>query len=150
MKLQRLREQVLEANLELVRRGLVLYTFGNASGISREEGLVVIKPSGVPYDQLKPEQIKEFNVTKDDNFNTYYPGHRIAMPPPLSDGKVTYVDGTKSTLDQQVRDVVQFLAWASEPHLEERNRTGIRVILFLLALAGLMYAVKRQVWADQH
>jgi L-ribulose-5-phosphate 4-epimerase len=51
--LQHLREQVLEANLELVRRGLVLYTFGNASGISREEGLVVIKPSGVPYEEMK-------------------------------------------------------------------------------------------------
>jgi L-ribulose-5-phosphate 4-epimerase len=55
--LQRLREQVLDANLELVRRGLVLYTFGNASGISREEGLVVIKPSGVPYEQMKPEHL---------------------------------------------------------------------------------------------
>jgi L-ribulose-5-phosphate 4-epimerase len=55
--LQGLREQVLEANLELVRRGLVLYTFGNASGISREEGLVVIKPSGVPYEELKPEHL---------------------------------------------------------------------------------------------
>ena len=48
------------------------------------------------------------------------------------------------------RDVVEFLAWASEPHLEDRNRTGVRVILFLLAMAGLMYAVKRQVWADKH
>jgi L-ribulose-5-phosphate 4-epimerase len=55
--LPRLREQVLEANLELVRRNLVLYTFGNASGISREEGLVVIKPSGVPYEQMKPEHL---------------------------------------------------------------------------------------------
>src|SRR5271166_1190314 len=55
--LQSLREQVLEANLELVRRGLVLYTFGNASGISRDEGLVVIKPSGVPYGELKPEHL---------------------------------------------------------------------------------------------
>jgi L-ribulose-5-phosphate 4-epimerase len=55
--LQRLREQVLEANLELVRRNLVLYTFGNASGISREEGLVVIKPSGVPYEQMKSEHM---------------------------------------------------------------------------------------------
>ncbi len=52
-----LRQQVLEANLELVRRGLVLYTFGNASGVAREEGLVVIKPSGVPYEQLKPEHM---------------------------------------------------------------------------------------------
>jgi L-ribulose-5-phosphate 4-epimerase len=55
--LQRLRAQVLEANLELVRRNLVLYTFGNASGISREDGLVVIKPSGVPYEQMKLEHL---------------------------------------------------------------------------------------------
>ena len=57
MLLQHLREQVLEANLELVRRGLVLYTFGNASGVDREQGLVVIKPSGVDYDHLKPEHM---------------------------------------------------------------------------------------------
>lgn len=57
MKLKDLREQVLDANLELVRRGLVLYTFGNASGISREEGLVVIKPSGVLYESMKPEDL---------------------------------------------------------------------------------------------
>ena len=55
--LPQLREEVLEANLELVRRGLVLYTFGNASGISREKGLVVIKPSGVPYDEMRPEHL---------------------------------------------------------------------------------------------
>jgi len=57
MILKALREEVLEANLELVRRGLVLYTFGNASGIAREEGLVVIKPSGVPYENMKPEDL---------------------------------------------------------------------------------------------
>jgi L-ribulose-5-phosphate 4-epimerase len=52
MQLLRLQTEVLEANLEIVRRGLVLYTFGNASGIDRETGLVAIKPSGVPYDQM--------------------------------------------------------------------------------------------------
>ncbi|MEZ2345858.1 L-ribulose-5-phosphate 4-epimerase [Terriglobus sp. RCC_193] len=57
MLLKELREEVLEANLELVRRGLVLYTFGNASGVDREQGLVVIKPSGVDYDKLKPEHM---------------------------------------------------------------------------------------------
>jgi len=57
MLLKRLREEVLEANLELVRKGLVLYTFGNASGISREDKKVVIKPSGVPYEKLKPEHM---------------------------------------------------------------------------------------------
>src|SRR6201998_3817994 len=55
--LKRLREEVLDANLELVRRGLVLYTFGNASGIAREEGFVVIKPSGVPYDSMKAKDL---------------------------------------------------------------------------------------------
>jgi L-ribulose-5-phosphate 4-epimerase len=57
MLLKTLREEVLEANLELVRRGLVLYTFGNVSGIDRKESLVAIKPSGVPYEKLTPEQI---------------------------------------------------------------------------------------------
>jgi L-ribulose-5-phosphate 4-epimerase len=52
--LEALRSEVLEANLELVRRGLVIYTFGNASGVSREQGLVVIKPSGVPYEKMTP------------------------------------------------------------------------------------------------
>jgi L-ribulose-5-phosphate 4-epimerase len=57
MRLQSLREEVLEANLELVRRGLVLYTFGNASGIDRASGLVVIKPSGVAYDKMTPADL---------------------------------------------------------------------------------------------
>lgn len=55
--LETLREQILEANLELVRRGLVVYTFGNASGIDRASGLVAIKPSGVPYDTMKPSDL---------------------------------------------------------------------------------------------
>jgi L-ribulose-5-phosphate 4-epimerase len=57
MLLQTLREEVLEANLELVRRGLVLFTFGNTSGISRKDRLIAIKPSGVAYETLTPEQI---------------------------------------------------------------------------------------------
>jgi L-ribulose-5-phosphate 4-epimerase len=62
MILKSLREEVLEANLELVRRGLVLYTFGNASGIALEEGLLAIKPSGVPYDTMKPEDLVIVNL----------------------------------------------------------------------------------------
>ena len=57
MLLKSLRQEVLHANLELVRRGLVIYTFGNASGIDRKEGLIAIKPSGVPYEDLKPEHM---------------------------------------------------------------------------------------------
>lgn len=57
MSLERLREEVLEANLELVRRGLVIYTFGNASGIDRSAGLVVIKPSGLPYENMRVQDM---------------------------------------------------------------------------------------------
>jgi L-ribulose-5-phosphate 4-epimerase len=52
-----LRDEVFEANQELVRRGLVVFTFGNASGFDRSSGMVVIKPSGVPYDKLKPADL---------------------------------------------------------------------------------------------
>ena len=55
--LKQLREEVYEANMELVRRGLVLYTFGNGSGILRGDDLVAIKPSGVPYEKLRPEDL---------------------------------------------------------------------------------------------
>ncbi len=57
MSLKVLREAVCEANLELNRRGVVLYTWGNVSGIDRERGLVVIKPSGVSYDEMKPSHM---------------------------------------------------------------------------------------------
>ena len=57
MLLKNLREEVLEANLELVRQKLVIFTFGNASGFDRASGLAVIKPSGVPYDKLEPEDL---------------------------------------------------------------------------------------------
>ena len=55
--LESLKREVCEANLELVRRGLVIETWGNVSGLDRERGLMVIKPSGVPYDGMKPEHM---------------------------------------------------------------------------------------------
>jgi cytochrome c1 len=84
------------------------------------------------------------------NNNPYFPGHQIAMPAPLSDNSVTYADGTKATVAQEARDVVQFLAWAGEPQMEERKQTGLKAVLFLIAFAALMYAVKRSVWKNMH
>ena len=81
-------------------------------------------------------------------FNEYFPGHQIAMAPPLSDGRVDYADGTAATLDQQAKDVTAFLAWMAEPNLEERRRLGITVMLFLIVLTGMLYALKRQIWSD--
>ena len=53
--LKELKHKVYEANLDLVKNGLVLFTWGNVSGIDRKRGLVVIKPSGVSYAQMKPD-----------------------------------------------------------------------------------------------
>jgi L-ribulose-5-phosphate 4-epimerase len=57
MDLNELKESVYRANLELIESGLVLFTFGNVSGVDRERGLLVIKPSGVPYDELSPDNM---------------------------------------------------------------------------------------------
>jgi len=72
------------------------------------------------------------------------------MPPPLSDGVVTYADGTKATVPQMAHDVATFLAWASQPNLEIRHRTGARVFLFLIVAVGVFYAAKRKIWAVVH
>ena len=83
-------------------------------------------------------------------YNLYFPGQQIAMPPPLVEGSVEYADKTKSTVDQMSRDLTAFLAWAAEPELEWRKRMGVKVILFLLILTGLLYGIKRKVWSDLH
>jgi ubiquinol-cytochrome c reductase cytochrome b/c1 subunit len=79
-------------------------------------------------------------------YNKYFPGHFLAMPPPLTDDRVTYDDGTKATVDQMSRDVAAFLAWAAEPHMEARKRIGLQVIIFLIVFSGLLYFTKKRVW----
>jgi ubiquinol-cytochrome c reductase cytochrome c1 subunit len=91
-----------------------------------------------------------FKLNDGMNYDEYFPGHQIAMPPPLSDGAVSYADGIKATVPQMARDVVVFLTYASDPNLETRHRMGIRVIIFLLLFTGVLYAVKRKVWAGLH
>lgn len=84
------------------------------------------------------------------NYNAYFPGLQIAMAAPLSEGSVDYPDGTAPTTEQMARDVATFLAWTAEPELEARKRLGLKVLLFLLVLSGMLYAVKRAIWADVH
>jgi ubiquinol-cytochrome c reductase cytochrome b/c1 subunit len=81
-------------------------------------------------------------------YNAYMSGNRIGMPPPLSDGAVTYDDATPQTVDQYAKDVTAFLMWVAEPHLEARKRIGLGVISFLIVFAGLLYFVKRKIWSS--
>ena len=88
---------------------------------------------------------------KDDpQWNLYYPGHRIAMPMPLTDGAVKYTDGTPDKLENYAEDVTAFLSWAAEPTMTERKKIGFRALVFLIVLSVLMYQVKKRVWADAH
>ena len=107
---------------------------------------------------------KGLTVPANQHYNPYYAGdvsaywagdHEsvpkggfLAMPPPLRPGLVTFDDGTKPTVSNMARDVGAFIAWASEPKMEQRKRTGIAVIAYLLILAGLLYASYRKIWRD--
>ncbi len=84
------------------------------------------------------------------NYNAYFPGHQIAMPKPLNDDQVTYADGTKATVEQMSRDVATFLMWTAEPKLEERKRTGVKVMAFLGLLTVFLYLSYRRVRRQVH
>lgn len=83
-------------------------------------------------------------------YNTYMPGHIIAMAAPLSDGLVAYEDDSPQTASQYSKDVSEFLMWAAEPKMEDRKRMGVMVLLFLAAFAVVIYKVKKKVWSDLH
>jgi ubiquinol-cytochrome c reductase cytochrome c1 subunit len=84
------------------------------------------------------------------HYNLYFPGNWIAMPLPLSPDQVSYADGTSATVEQMASDVTTFLTWAGEPTLESRKQTGLKVMLFLIVLTGLLFATKRKIWAEVH
>ena len=88
-------------------------------------------------------------VTLDDGvyYNKYMAGNKIKMPNNLMDGLVEYADGTESTVDQMAKDVTTFLAWAAEPELEERHRTGVKVIIYLILLTTLVYLSMKKIWS---
>jgi cytochrome c1 len=93
---------------------------------------------------------KGFKLPPGGHYNEYFPGHNIAMPPPLQPGQVKYDDGTPETLQQYGKDVAAFLMWAAEPHMVQRKRIGFQVIVFLIVLTGLLYFTKKKVWHDVH
>jgi cytochrome c1 len=92
------------------------------------------------------EAPKGFNLPQGGHYNEYFPGHTIAMPPPLQDGQVKYDDGSPENLEQYSKDVAAFLQWAAEPHMMARKRIGFQVIIFLIVLSGLLYFTKKKVW----
>lgn len=83
-------------------------------------------------------------------YNKFAPGHYIGMKAPLLDNLVEYDDGTEATVEQMSKDVTEFLAWAADPHMNERKSLGIRVVIFLVLLTIMFIALKKEVWAHLH
>jgi len=80
-------------------------------------------------------------------YNKYMYGNKIKMAKPLTEGSVSYADGTEATESQMAMDVTAFLTWASEPHLEARHKAGLKVIMYLIILTILVYLSMRRLWS---
>tara|TARA_B100002051_G_scaffold261550_1_gene283183 strand:+ start:1065 stop:1847 length:783 start_codon:yes stop_codon:yes gene_type:complete len=80
-------------------------------------------------------------------YNKFMYGNKIKMSSPLSDGLIEYSDGTEATTEQMAKDVVSFLMWSAEPHLEARHKTGFRVIVYLIILSILVYFSMKKIWS---
>jgi ubiquinol-cytochrome c reductase cytochrome c1 subunit len=117
----------------------------------------IVTGYAAPPPGLKINDTQHYNPYMTGDLASYWsgskehvpPGGFIAMAPPLKANQVSFDDGTKSTLDQEAKDVSAFLMWAAEPKLEERKQTGFAVILYLLLFSGLLYASYRKVWKNE-
>jgi ubiquinol-cytochrome c reductase cytochrome b/c1 subunit len=136
-------------------------TLAKARGYSRGFPWFIIDAfPGLQYQEQGPDYIaailkgykdpppQGFTLPSGGHYNEYFPGHNIAMPPPLQDGQVTFDDGSPQTLEQYSKDVAAFLMWAAEPKLVQRKRVGFQVMIFLIVLTGLLYFTKKKVWHD--
>jgi ubiquinol-cytochrome c reductase cytochrome c1 subunit len=119
---------------------------------AREGGPAYVDSLLTGFRPQPAELLKKFPASKTPeglHYNPYFANLNIAMPPPLvSEGQVTYADGTKATVPQMAKDVSAFLMWAAEPKLENRHRAGIATIIFLLFGTVLGYFAYRNIWAE--
>lgn len=93
------------------------------------------------------EPPENFELEEGVYYNKYMSGNKIKMAKPLIEGSVEYSDGTNATEKQMAIDVTTFLTWAAEPHLEVRHKTGLRVVIFLIILLGLVYFSMKRIWS---
>ena len=80
--------------------------------------------------------------------NDVFPGGWVRMPPPLSDGQVTFADGSPNDMKHEAQDVAAFLMWAAEPHLDARKHAGFDAVYLLIILTSLLYLSNKRLWAD--
>ncbi|WP_315761172.1 cytochrome c1 [Sphingomonas sp. Y38-1Y] len=119
---------------------------------ARPNGAAYVHSLLTGYQQPSAELMKEFpkfTTPEGLHFNPYFPTLNLAMPQPIvSDGQVTYADGTQSTVDQMAKDVTAFLVWTAEPKLEARHQAGLASVIFLLIFIGLTIGAYKSVWRN--
>jgi ubiquinol-cytochrome c reductase cytochrome c1 subunit len=119
---------------------------------AREGGAAYVHSLLTGYQIQPAELLKKFPDAKTPeglHYNPYFANLNVAMPPPLvSDGQVSYEDGTKPTVDQMSTDVAAFLVWTAEPSLERRHAAGLAVAIFLLVASILGYFAYKQTWYE--
>ena len=113
--------------------------------------LVKARPGGSNYiySVLMGYEEPPAGMVLDDGvyYNKYMIGNKIKMSAPLSEDIVEYSDGTNATVDQMAKDVTTFLSWTAEPELEERHKTGVKVIIYLILLTILVYLSMKKIWS---
>lgn len=117
---------------------------------ARHDGSAYVYSLLIGYQEPPAELLKRFPDAAPGPglyYNPYFPNLNLAMAPPLSDGIVTYADGTEATVDQMSQDVAAFLTWTAEPTLVKRKQTGWPAVLFVLFATILAYFAKQQIWA---
>ncbi len=114
---------------------------------SRPDGANYLYSLMIGYGQAVPEH---HAVPEGMHYNPYFPGGNIAMPAPISEGQVSFEDGTEASVDQMSRDVVNFLQWTAEPEMEARKQMGIKVLIYLAIMTVFLYIAKRNIWRRIH
>ena len=113
--------------------------------------LVKARPGGADYiySVLMGYEDPPEGMILDDGvyYNKFMIGQKIKMSSPLSEGIVEYADGTNASIEQMAKDVTTFLSWAAEPELEERHKTGVKVIIYLVLLTILVYLSMKKIWS---
>ena len=117
---------------------------------ARHDGSAYVYSLLTGYQEQPAELLRRFPDSKTGTglyYNPYFANLNLAMAPPLSDGQVTYADGTEASVDQMAKDVAAFLTWTAEPTLVRRKQTGWAVLGFLLFATILAWLAKKQIWA---
>jgi len=120
---------------------------------ARHDGANYVYSLLTGYRDPKAELLRKFPDSKPGqglHHNPYFANLNIAMPPPLvTEGQVSYLDGTRPTVDQMSKDVAAFLAWSAEPKLQARKAAGLGAVLFILAFCFLAYGAYKNVWRNK-